>query len=159
MQVKQGFWLPFITLLALGASSISPAAIPDIYPEPGQATADLAAALRSAAATHRRVIVDFGGNWCPDCHVLDAYFHDAVNQPILDAHFVIIRVNVGMFDQNIDIADRYKVPIKKGVPALAVLDARGKVLYSQESGEFKSMRHMQSTDVTQFLQLWAGPGS
>ena len=159
MPVKQGFWLPFITLLAFAASSVSPAAMPDIYPEPRQAKADLAAALRSAAATHRRVIVDFGGNWCPDCHVLDAYFHDAVNQPILDAHFVIVHVNVGLFDQNIEIADRYRVPVKKGVPALAVLDRTGKLLYSQEGGEFESMRHLQSGDVTQFLQQWMGPGS
>lgn len=159
MRVKQGLWLPFITLLAFAASSISPAAMPDIYPEPSQAKADLAAAMRSAAVTHRRVIVDFGGNWCPDCHVLDAYFHDAVNQPILDAHFVIIHVNVGLFDQNIEIADHYKIPVQKGVPALAVLDGRGKLLYSQKVGEFKSMRYMQSRDVTQFLQQWTGPGS
>ena len=62
MRVKQGSCLPFITLLAFAASSTSLAAMPDIYPEPSQAKADLAAALRSAAATHRRVILDFGGN-------------------------------------------------------------------------------------------------
>jgi len=37
-------------------------ALPDIYPPPEQAQADLTAALKDAAAQHRRVIVDFGGN-------------------------------------------------------------------------------------------------
>jgi len=30
--------------------------------------------------------VDFGGNWCPDCHrEIDNYFHDVENSPLLDA--------------------------------------------------------------------------
>ncbi|MGO9442677.1 MAG: thioredoxin family protein, partial [Terriglobales bacterium] len=57
---------------------------PDIYPDPSQAKADIAAALRSAAATHRRVLLDFGGNWCGDCHVLDIYMHDDKNKPLVD---------------------------------------------------------------------------
>jgi thioredoxin 1 len=148
-----------IASLAMAFCSASLAAVPDIYPAPEQASADLAAALHRATATHRRVIVDFGGNWCPDCHVLDAYFHDAVNQPIVDAHFVIIHVNIGGYDQNLDIAERYAVPLKRGVPALAVLDSKGKLLYAQKGGEFEAMRRMQSGAVTQFLQHWMGPAS
>jgi len=34
-----------------------------IYPAPEQASADIAAALKIAAAQHRRVILDFGGDW------------------------------------------------------------------------------------------------
>ena len=130
--------------------------MPDIYPAPAQARADLAAALHTATATHRRVIVDFGGNWCPDCYVLDAYFHDAVNQPILAAHYVVVHVNIGLYDKNLDIAERYRVPWKKGVPALAVLESDGRLLYSQKSGEFEAMRRMQTSDITQFLKQWIG---
>ena len=56
----------------------------EIYPEPSQAKADLAAALKTAAETHKRILLDFGGNWCGDCQVLDIYFHDATNLPILE---------------------------------------------------------------------------
>ncbi|MBE7213205.1 MAG: thioredoxin family protein [Gluconacetobacter diazotrophicus] len=129
-------------------------AAPDIYPAPEQAPADVAAAVQTAAATHRRVILDFGGNWCPDCRVLDTYFHDAANAPLLEAGFVLVHVNVGRLDQNLDLAERYEVPLKKGVPALAVLDAEGKRLYSQQTGEFEAMRKMQSSAVTDFLTQW-----
>jgi hypothetical protein len=61
----------FCILLA-GVLRPAQSALPDIYPAPTQATADIAAALSSAAASHKRVIVDFGGNWCTDCHVLDS---------------------------------------------------------------------------------------
>jgi thioredoxin 1 len=140
-----------LAALLIAAPSL---ALPDIYPPPEQAAADLAAALKQAAATHRRVIVDFGGNWCTDCHVLDTYMHDAANQPLLDANFLVVHVNVGRIDHNLDIAKRYGIPLKKGVPAVAVLSARGKLLYSQTGGEFEDMRHMESSALTEFLKRW-----
>ena len=146
--------LALIVPLALLLFVAEATAAPDIYPAPEQAKTDVATALQTAATTHRRVILDFGGNWCPDCHVLDTYFHDAANAPLLEAGFVLVHVNIGRLDQNLDIAERYAVPLKKGVPALAVLDADGKLLYSQVTGEFEAMRKMQSSAVTEFLTKW-----
>ena len=132
----------------------------DIYPDPAQAKVDIAAALKQAAATHKRVILDFGGNWCGDCHVLDIYFHNPENRPILDANYVLVHVNVGQYDANLDLAERYGIPLQKGVPALVVLSDTGKVLYSQKSGEFEAMGHMQPSTVMDFLVQWkpAKPG-
>ena len=130
------------------------AAALDIYPEPQQAQADVAKALQTAGDTHRRIILDFGGNWCPDCRVLDGYFHDDSNRPLLEAGFVLVHVNIGRVDQNLDIAEHYEIPLKKGVPALAVLETDGKLLYSQKTGEFEAMRKMQSSAVTDFLKQW-----
>ena len=128
-----------------------------IYPDPAQAQADLAAALKTAAATHKRVLIDFGGNWCGDCQVLDIYFHNQQNLPVLDANFVLVHVNIGHMDANVDLAERYGVPLAKGVPALAVLNNHGKLLYSQKSGEFEAMRRMESSSVTAFLVQWRAP--
>ena len=44
----------------------------------------------------------------------------------------------------------YGIPITKGVPALAVLDAGGQVVYSQRNGEFESMGRLDPTAVTVF---------
>jgi thiol-disulfide isomerase/thioredoxin len=140
-------------LLAFGADQASPAPR-DIYPDPAQARTDLTAALKTAASSHKRILLDFGGNWCGDCQVLDIYFHDPSNRPILDANFVLVHVNIGKMDTNLDIAEQYGVPIGKGVPALAVLSEQGKLLYSQKSGEFEAMRRMESSAVTQFLVQW-----
>ena len=150
MNIFRALIFPF----ALWLFAARATAAPDIYPAPEQAPADLATALQTASATHRRVILDFGGNWCPDCHVLDTYFHDATNGPLLEGGYVLVHVNIGRVDQNLDIAERYEVPLKKGVPALAVLDADGKLLYSQKTGEFEAMRGMQASAVTEFLTRW-----
>lgn len=149
--------LTFLAFLFFAVTSLSIAAYAaerEIYPAPEQAKADLAAGLKSAAADHKRVILDFGGNWCGDCQVLDIYFHDPANKPLLDANYVLVHINIGRMDQNQDIAERYQIPLKKGVPALAVLDEHGKLLYSQRTGEFESMRRMEIGSVTSFLLQW-----
>jgi thiol:disulfide interchange protein len=140
-------------LLAVGVGSARSAGR-DIYPDPSQAKADLAAALKTATASHKRILLDFGGNWCGDCQVLDLYFHNPQNLPILEANFVLVDVNIGHMDANVDLAEKYEIPLRKGVPALAVLDEHGKLLYSQKSGEFEAMRRMESSDVTKFLLQW-----
>src|ERR1700750_785876 len=94
-----------------------------IYPAGFGADADIAAALKEAAATHRRIIIDFGGDWCTDCKVLDLRFREPANAELLQRHFVVVRVNVGNngIKSNFDVAARYGIPLRKGVPALAVL--------------------------------------
>jgi thioredoxin 1 len=145
--------LAFAAVLALGAGAANSASR-EIYPDAGQAKADLAAALRNAAANHKRILIDFGGNWCGDCQVLDMYFHDAKNLPLLEANFELVHVNIGHMDANVDIARRYEVPLERGVPALAVLDDHGRLLFSQKRGEFEAMRRMESSSVTEFLVQW-----
>ena len=140
-------------LLALGSAAANSAGR-DIYPDPSVARADLAAALRTAASTHRRVLLDFGGNWCGDCQVLDLYMHDSRNRPLIESNFVVVHINVGHIDANLDIAEKYGVPLDKGVPALAVLSDRGGLLYSQKNGEFEAMRRMESSALTEFLVQW-----
>jgi thiol:disulfide interchange protein len=151
--VKPFRLIALVTLVLSSAVVLRPAAR-DIYPDPAQAKGEIAAALKAAAQTHRRILLDFGGNWCGDCQVLDIYFHNAQNKPILDSNFVLVHVNVGEYDANLDLAEKYEIPLKRGVPAIAVLSETGKLLYSQKSGEFESMRRLDATAVTRFLVQW-----
>ena len=57
-------------------------------------------------------------------------------------------------DKNLDVAQKYKVPVDKGVPALAVLAPDGTLLYSQQHGEFESARNMDPDDLIAFLKKW-----
>ena len=126
----------------------------DIYPASVDAKAEIAEALANALKTHRRVILVFGGNWCYDCHVLDEAFHSPEIAPTLNKNFVVVHVDVGKFDKNLDIADKYEVPLKNGVPASAVLGSDGKLLFSQKHGEFEAARSMATEDVLAFLNKW-----
>jgi thiol:disulfide interchange protein len=142
-----------LTLAAATALSASR----EIYPDPAQAKADLAAGLKAAAQGNKRVIVDFGGNWCGDCQVLDIYFHNPQNRPLLESNFVLVHINIGRMDENLEIAEHYGIPVTLGVPALAVLSPTGKILYGQRGGEFSHMGKMESAAVTRFLVQWRPP--
>jgi thiol:disulfide interchange protein len=124
----------------------------------GDAKGNIRMALALAKKQHKRVIVDFGGDWCYDCHVLD---YNLATDPgihaLLAANFVVAHVDVGEFDKNLDLCDKYKMTIKKGVPALAVLDSGGKLLYSDPGGFFEHARGMTKRSILDFLQQWAPP--
>ncbi|HEX4019795.1 MAG TPA: thioredoxin family protein [Acidobacteriaceae bacterium] len=125
-----------------------------IYSDTADAKADIRAAIATAAREHKHVILDFGGNWCADCHLLNIYFHDPSNASLLQANYVLVDVSVGQYDKNLDIAKKYGIPLEKGVPALVILDGRGRVLYAQKNGEFEAMRKLDTSSVYAFLQKW-----
>jgi thiol:disulfide interchange protein len=125
-----------------------------IYSETANPRADIAAALDKARREHKRVILDFGGDWCPDCQVLDIYFHQQPNADLLNKNFVLVHVWIGQEDMHLDIAHKYGVPVTNGVPGLAVLRANGTVVYSQGTGQFRDMRTMDPASVAKFLTRW-----
>jgi thiol:disulfide interchange protein len=131
-----------------------PAVKKHLYSAEADPKAEIAAALKQASLEHKRVILDFGGDWCGDCQVLDIYFHQSPNVELVDKNFLIVHVDIGHFDKNLDITEKYDVPLKKGVPALAVIDADGTLLYSQQAAEFGDMRYMYPASVTDFLNRW-----
>jgi thioredoxin 1 len=128
-----------------------------LYPPPEKAEEEISAALASAAKDHKRVILVFGANWCYDCHVLDATFHSKDFAGVVNANYHVVHINVGdEGNQNLDLAEKYGVPLKKAVriPSLAVLDPGGKVVYSQKNGEFDDSVRIGPDDVAAFLTKW-----
>ena len=128
-----------------------------IYSETADPQADINAALAEARKEHKRVLIDFGGDWCGDCQVLDIYMTQSPNVELLQKHFVVVHVFVNHeMDNHLEIAKKYGVPISRGVPSMAVVSSSGQVLHSQQTGEFADMRHMNSQAVTDFLNKWKG---
>lgn len=144
----------FAAVVLLSAASFAVAQSRIIYDAGANAHYDIAHAVHVAAQDNKRIILDFGGNWCGDCQVLDIYFHQAPNDAIVDKNFVVVHIDIGHMDKNLDVAQKYDIPLKRGVPALAVLDAHGHLLYSQKNGEFEAMRRMDPASVTEFLNHW-----
>ena len=125
---------------------------PQLYKANANAAQDIRQALADAGKQHKNVLLDFGGNWCIDCHVLDNAFHQPRIAPLLNSNYVVVHVDVGKYDKNLDLAKKYHVNLEKGVPSLAVLDALGKVLYA--TGDFERAHVMSEDDVIQFLDKW-----
>jgi len=131
----------------------------DIYNESADARAEIKEALEKATAEHKRVIVVFGANWCYDCHVLDKAFHRPDLAPILAANYEVVHVDIGKGDKNQDLMTKYEVPMKRGIPGLAVLDSDGKLVYSQKNGEFENARALAPENFRAFLSKWKPGGA
>jgi len=129
-----------------------------IYSETADAHAEIKEALEKARAEHERVIIVFGANWCFDCHVLDDAFHRPDAASIIANNYKVVHVDTGKGEKNQDLMKKYDVPMKRGIPGLAVLDGDGKLLYSQKNGEFENARALAPDDFLAFLNKWKPGG-
>jgi len=125
----------------------------EIYPSGADARAEVKHAVAETKG-YKRVLVVFGANWCYDCHVLDLAFHRSDLAAVLQKDYELVHVDVGRGDKNQDLMQQYHVPMKRGIPAIAVLDSTGTLLFSQENGEFENARSLAPEDLLQFLNKW-----
>lgn len=147
------------SIISGGRSDLSrleqPTALTDpIYSKTANAGADIAQALARARASHKRVLLDFGGNWCYDCHVLDMAFRRSDLAPLMAANYELVNVDVEQFNYNLDIVKRYGLSIMQGVPMLAVLSSSGQLLASSQDGSFQDARALGPDALIRFLVRW-----
>ena len=146
-----------IALLALVIATCTFAAEPFPYDEAADAKADVAAGRQSARDSQRLLLLSFGANWCPDCRRLALAM---ANEPIASSvarDFVVVKVDVGNWDKNLDLVDAYGNPIAKGIPSVVVVDpATNKGLYATRAGELATARNMSDAALNDFFRALAG---
>jgi thiol:disulfide interchange protein len=151
-----------IPAAALHADPEYPKMGPDIYDVQADGQAQVAAAISTAAITHKTVLLDFGANWCIWCHRLHATFENdpAVSKELKDG-FIVVMVDVNTRrgeKRNAALIERYGNPVVHGIPVLVVLDSSGKQLTTKDSGELEDGEGHSPAKITAFLSLWA-PGA
>ncbi len=125
------------------------------YPPPSEARGQVARAVRLAKGQHKHALIVFGSDHCQDCDVLAGYLRRHPNHAQILEHFLLVYVNVGPHaQQNLDLAERFGVPVSKGLPAVAVVDDQGNTVFSSKNGEFLHTKNMSVSDVTEFLNKY-----
>jgi thioredoxin-related protein len=127
---------------------------PPIYNEKADAKAEIEAALKVAKRDNKRVLLKFGGNWCSWCYKLhDVFTHDAPVAAVLNRGFVTVLVDV---NSNRQLLEKYAPDEKHpGFPYLVVLDADGKVLKDEQTGELEDGPKHDPAKVKAFLVRWS----
>jgi len=141
-------WLALFLVFSFGSAF----AASGPYDESADAKAQLAAALAQAKADHRPVLVVFGANWCPDCRALDLAMKNGRNAELISSEFRVVKVDVGRFDRNVEVADKYGVPLKKGIPAVAIVTADDRAIYATKAGELADARGMSEDGLYRFFR-------
>ncbi|MGZ8984359.1 MAG: thioredoxin family protein [Methylotenera sp.] len=122
------------------------------YNESADAKANIRQALSEAKAENLPVIVIFGANWCEECRALSVAIKTGKNAAKIAKEFKVVKVNVGNFEHNLDIANSYGNPIKGGIPGAAILSSNNTVVYVTKPGELASARNMGSDGIYDFLK-------
>ena len=133
----------------------APKAVYTGYDEKADGAQQIAEALAAAKPGKKRVLLQFGANWCGWCRKLHALYHDdPAIAAELKAHYIVVFVDVnGAHNKAVDV--RYGNPSDLGLPALVVLDANGKQLKTQASSEMEEGNHHSQPKVLAFLRTWA----
>src|SRR3954447_17610775 len=119
------------------------------------AHAAIDAACRRAAAEGKRVAVVFGANWCPDCEAFKRALGHRLVAPIVDPHFVVVKVSVGNRDRNLDLMAEYGMNVGSGIPSVAILEADGTLVTAQRDGQFRNSSALLSVaEISAFFQRW-----
>jgi thioredoxin 1 len=123
------------------------------YDEKADVHAEVALAISRAAATHKYVLLDFGGNWCPDCRVTAGVL--AMNDVAtwVDKNFVVVYIDVGRMNKNLDIARAYDVRIT-AVPTMIVLNPEGHMINSGNPSALSDARGMSPQAIVDTIYSW-----
>jgi len=132
--------------------------LPPIYNTQADGAKLIADALVVAERDQKRVLVEFGANWCIWCHRLHALLtSDPEIAPYFDAHFLLVLVDVDEINgrtHNENLLLRYGEPTKDGLPGLVLLESDGHQLKTQDSAEFMSGDHFDPAKLLKFLKDW-----
>jgi thiol-disulfide isomerase/thioredoxin len=143
----------------VGVASLAELPVAQMHPydEAANADAAVAAAFANARHSHKRVLIDLGGNWCGDCVVLANVMALPELKSFLAAHFEIVSVDVGRFNRNLQIPARFGITKRlEGVPAILIVEPDGKTLV--DAGHVSALqdaRHMTPQGLADWLAKWA----
>lgn len=140
-------------LLSLGLSAQQTI---KIYNPEADAKSEVAAAVAKAAAEGKRVFIQIGGNWCPWC----VKFHKMVSEDakldsLVQANYVVVKVNYSKENTNHELLATFGYPQRFGFPVFVILDAKGNVLHTQDSGYLEQDKEYSREKVERLFRMWS----
>ena len=132
-----------------------PAAKADIYDGAADGSKQIAEAVALAGKDGKRILLQFGANWCPWCHKLHSLFHtDKDIAARLKSDYVVVLIDVNQGHNKV-VDAKFGHPILHGLPVIVILDSDGKQLTTKDSGELEEGDHHSPAKVLAFLEKWS----
>ncbi|WP_228391518.1 thioredoxin family protein [Komagataeibacter medellinensis] len=147
---------------AFGPGPIVPVSHP--YGPAQDAQQSIDAAFQQARQTGRKVLLDFGANWCPDCRILAGVLAQPAIAAWVSQTFIVVTINVDRaagptvegerFNTNADLAQHYGVTIS-AIPALLVLTPDGQLVNRDGAIALGNARTLSGQAMVDLLNEWA----
>jgi thiol-disulfide isomerase/thioredoxin len=136
----------------LPTGQATPIAAP--YDTSADAHAQVAAAFARAKATGHKVMLDFGGNWCPDCRMLAGVLEMPQVKQWIAGGYETVMIDVGRENKNMDLAAQYGVKIT-AVPTVLMLTSDEKLLNKNDVFALANARGLSAQAVVDVLAAGA----
>jgi thioredoxin-related protein len=149
------FFLLAVSFLSLNAAAQSEAK--KLYDPNANAAADIAAAVKKAAAENKFVLIQAGGNWCGWC-IEFARFSKADNKidSVIQSSFVWYHLNYSKENMNEALFASYGFPQRFGFPVFIILNGKGERIHTQTSEYLEDgKKSYDQKKVSSFLELWS----
>ena len=133
-----------------------PVVVMQPYDEHADADKQVAAAFARAKTSHKRVLIDLGGNWCPDCIVLANFVRLPEMQRFVASHYEWVMVDAGRFDRNLQIPARFGFHQRlAGVPAVLIATPDGRLVNGKDVFATSDARNMTPQALADYLAKYA----
>jgi len=126
-----------------------------LYDESVDGSKQIADALKIAKKENKRVLLQFGANWCGWCHLLHNLFESDKNiEARLKADYVVVLIDVNK-GHNKEVDQKYGKPTRFGLPVIVILDSDGKQLTTKDTAELEKGKQHDPAKVLAFLEEWS----
>ena len=119
----------------------------EIYSE-----SDIERFLDSSINKSKQPIIIFGGNWCPDCRILEGTLQLPTIKKYMIEHYEIMHVDVGRYDKNMNLISYFKIPKEEGVPRVLVFDINKNILNMESTKEWTTARDRKQQEIFNYFQ-------
>jgi thioredoxin 1 len=122
------------------------------YDELADAGRDVQSALQQASGQGKLVLLVFGANWCPDCRNFQSEMDAVELGSTLAENYIVVKIDVGRFKRNLDIAQKFGVSIRRGIPALGVLNGDGSLVLAADGRKVEELRRGTPSAAAKFFE-------
>jgi len=149
------FFIIIVNLLSLTALAQSEGI--KLYNPNANATADIEAAVKKAAAENKFVLIQAGGNWCGWCLEFERISKsDTQIDAVIKSSFVDYHLNYSKENRNDALFAAFEFPQRFGFPVFIILNGKGERIHTQSSEYLEDgKKSYDQKKVLSFLELWS----
>ncbi|TXJ23486.1 MAG: DUF255 domain-containing protein [Chitinophagaceae bacterium] len=127
----------------------------NLYKPEENAEKEIAKAIKEAKAEGKHVFIQIGGNWCIWCMRFNNFVTENKSiDSLVKANYVEYHLNWSKENTNSKILAKYGFPQRFGFPVFLILDGKGKLLHTQNSGYLESGKSYDEEKVKGFFLDW-----
>ncbi|MDB4591774.1 thioredoxin family protein [Gammaproteobacteria bacterium] len=103
----------------------------------------------------KQPILIFGGNWCPDCRILDGTLQLPTIKKFMNKNYNIMHIDIGRYNKNMELISYFGIPKEKGVPRVLVFDKNKIIINKKSTKEWTTARDRRKQEVFDYFQSLA----